>query len=168
MNGVPDRANERNVYQELCNSYRAVDDFRTKLLGLLPVATGAGIFLLVSNKETLDLIRQYSLPIGFFGIFITLGLFSYELYGIRKCGALIDAGSQIEDTLNILGQFRTRPDALARIVDERFAAGVIYPAVLAAWTYLTFIFVWPQTALWIAILVFLVGLIGTLVYTHRQ
>jgi hypothetical protein len=154
----------KTVYTELCNSYRAIDDFRAKLLGFLPLATGAGIFLLVANNQTLDLMQQYALPIGFFGIFITLGLFFYELYGIRKCGALIDAGCQIEHDLGIVGQFRTRPYALARILDEPFAAGVIYPAVLAAWTYLTFIFVWPQTALWLALLVFSVGPAGTFMY----
>ena len=36
--------NLRTVYRELCSSYRAIDDFRTKLLGFLPLATGAGIF----------------------------------------------------------------------------------------------------------------------------
>ena len=29
--------NFRAVYQELCNSYRAIDEFRTKMLGLLPL-----------------------------------------------------------------------------------------------------------------------------------
>jgi hypothetical protein len=33
------------AYQELCHSYRAIDDFRAKLLGFLPLATGTGIFL---------------------------------------------------------------------------------------------------------------------------
>ena len=37
--------NVRTVYREPCTSYRAIDDFRMKLLGLLPLATGAGIFL---------------------------------------------------------------------------------------------------------------------------
>jgi hypothetical protein len=27
-----------------------------------------------------------------FGLVVTLGLFSYEIYGIRKCHALINAG----------------------------------------------------------------------------
>ena len=33
------------VYNELCNSYRAIDDFRTKLLGFLPLVTGGGLIL---------------------------------------------------------------------------------------------------------------------------
>jgi hypothetical protein len=28
------------AYEELCTSYRAIDDFRAKLLGFLPLVTG--------------------------------------------------------------------------------------------------------------------------------
>jgi hypothetical protein len=45
--------NLKIIYQELCNSYRAIDDFRTKLLGFLPLATGAGV-VLYSNAVTGD------------------------------------------------------------------------------------------------------------------
>lgn len=34
------------AYGEVCNSYHAIDDFRTKLLGILPIASLAGILLL--------------------------------------------------------------------------------------------------------------------------
>jgi hypothetical protein len=37
--------NTRTVYNQLCTSYHAIDDFRAKLLGLLP--TGTGIFLVI-------------------------------------------------------------------------------------------------------------------------
>jgi hypothetical protein len=45
---MSDEKNEnlKTVYQQLCESYRAIDDFRAKLLGFLPLATGTGIFLL--------------------------------------------------------------------------------------------------------------------------
>ena|GEM_PF-492581 len=43
--------NHKAIYTELCNSYRSIDDFRTKLLSLLPLATaGTGLFLL-GTKE---------------------------------------------------------------------------------------------------------------------
>lgn len=42
--------NLRTAYKELCNSYRAIDDFRAKLLGFLPLATG-GVFLLHSKRQ---------------------------------------------------------------------------------------------------------------------
>lgn len=39
----------RGVYQEICLSYRAIDDFRARLLGLLPVISGAGVCLLLGR-----------------------------------------------------------------------------------------------------------------------
>lgn len=162
-------ANITAVYQQLCESYRAIDDFRTKLLGFLPLATGGGIFLLLgplSNQA-----QRYMGPIGAFGLAITFGLFCFELYGIKKCTHLIEAGEQIEKLMNIDGQFRKRPGGVAGFINEPFASGIIYPAVLAAWMFLALAFsspqsaAWPLYALWIAIVVFLVGLAVSVFYT---
>jgi hypothetical protein len=167
------------AYEELCISYRAIDDFRAKLLGFLPVATGTGLFLLFNNLNELglDKVKEFLFPIGVFGFAITLGLLSYEIYGIRKCHALIEAGQQIEGSLHIDGQFRERPQNVARVINEPFAAGIIYPAVLAVWTYLALSHVSDaQIPAWIAailarispgiaaIVVFVVGLACILIY----
>jgi len=141
-------ANLRLVYQQLCNSYRAIDDFRTKLLGLLPLATGTGIFLLVGDEDTVDLLIKYSAPVGAFGVAITLGLFCFELFGIKKCTQLIIDGSDIEKLISLdskknvakkLGQFDRRPDGILGFIAEPFASSVIYPAVVATWTYIIFL-----------------------------
>ena len=156
------------VYEQLCNSYRAIDDFRAKLLGFLPLATGTGVFLLITDRTKIDFIQPLFLPIGLFGFAITLGLFFYELYGIKKCTHLIKAGKEIENDLKIInGQFTSRPPGVGILINEPFAASVIYPAVLAAWTFLALAFQGqPQdtgsldirdTAQWWAIRVFLVG-----------
>jgi hypothetical protein len=151
--------NLRTVYRELCSSYRAIDDFRTKLLGFLPLATGTGIFFLITDKAKIDFAQPYFRPIGAFGFVITLGLFFYEFYGIKKCTHLIWAGTKLENELNIHdGQFSKRPPGVAGLINEPLAAGVIYPAVLAAWTFIALAFTQPQNAAkgW-AIGVFLVG-----------
>ncbi len=126
--------NLRAAYQQLCISYHAIDDFRAKLLGFLPLATtGTGIFLLLNNPS----ISEFLGPIGTFGFVITLGLLFYELYGIKKCTCLIRDGKVFEKRLNIKdGQFTNRPLGVAGLIDERLAAGVIYPAVLSAWMFL--------------------------------
>jgi hypothetical protein len=129
------------IYAELCTSYRAIDDFRSKLLGFLPLVSGSGAFLLLNEALTNDAKRkialQYLEPIGWFGFVVTLGLFFYEIYGIRKCHALIEAGKQLECSVNIDdGQFRRRPRSVLYLINETLAASVIYPAVLAAWLYL--------------------------------
>jgi hypothetical protein len=103
---MSDEKNEnlRAAYQQLSDSYRAIDDFRAKLLGFLPLATGTGIFVLLgplSDKNSHDLAKQFMAPVGAFGFVITLGLFFYELYGIKKCDSLILTGKQIEARLCI-------------------------------------------------------------------
>ena len=157
--------NLKAVYQQLCDSYRAIDDFRAKLLGFLPLAT-SGIFLLSSINTKLDFLGS----IGVLGSVVTLGLFCYELYAITKCHNLIVTGRQIEGQLGIAGQFRNRPREVARVINEPFAAGIIYPAVLAAWMFLALAFSPPQVAAlapnasWIAFVVFLVGFAVTAFY----
>ena len=130
--------NLKIIYQELCNSYRAIDDFRTKLLGFLPLATGVGVVLL-SDALTDEKKRAFVTPflgsIGAFGIAVTLGLLFYEIHGIKKCARLIILGGDIELTLGFKGQFATRPEYAVGFINEPFATAVIYPAVLAAWTY---------------------------------
>ena len=158
--------NLRTVYRELCNSYRAIDDFRTKLLGFLPLATGAGIFFLVTDKAKIDFVQPYFRYIGAFGFVITLGLFFYEFYGIKKCTHIIWAGIQLEKEMNIgEGQFTKRPEGVGGLINEPFAAGVIYPAVLAAWTFIALAFSQSQIAArGLAASVFLVGFAFSLSY----
>jgi len=162
----PQADNLRTIYQELCNSYRAIDDFRTKLLGFLPLATIAGIFVLVTDKEKVEFAQPYFWPIGVFGFVITLGLFFYELYGIKKCTHLIRAGIDLEKGLESNGgQFSKRPYGVAGLINEPLASGVIYPAVLAAWTFLALAS--PQSkdgAQLCAIRVFLIGFAFSFIY----
>lgn len=130
--------NLRTVYKELCTSYRAIDDFRTKLLALLPLATGGGIFLLAGDEKKIEAIEKHLPYVGLFGFVVTLGLFFFELHGILKCTHLIKAGTKLEEALGIKenGQFVERPLGFLGFINEPFAAGVIYPAVLAAWAYM--------------------------------
>ena len=158
--------NRLDVYKELCSSYRAIDDFRAKLLAFLPFATGGGIFLLL-NKDigsSSDFTRFFA-PIGAFGFLITLGLFAYEIYGIKKCHALINGGKQLEHALLSGGQFSHRPREVAGFINEPLAAGIIYPAVLGAWTYLALYSVLPDYCWLAALLVFLAGFAASLLYS---
>jgi YVTN family beta-propeller protein len=98
------------AYERVCDSYQAFDDFRTKLLGLLPTATGTGVFMLLSGES--DLLDSHKCggplgAIGAVGFLFTLGLFAYELYGIKKCYCLIETGKRLELEFGIAGQFST-------------------------------------------------------------
>jgi hypothetical protein len=135
--------NIRNVYNQLCESYRAIDAFRGILLGALPLASGGGIFII--GSATVHPSLYFS--IGIFGALVTLGLFIFEIYGTNRCARLIYVGKTLEEErLRVKGQFATRPQgiegfplipgSIAPFVSEPLASGVIYPAVLGAWVFL--------------------------------
>src|SRR6266478_4786986 len=101
------------VYQELSKSHQSIDDFRMKLLGLLPLASLTGIFFVSksdsffgSSDPALE-VRANNL-IAFIAIFaatFTLALFLYEIRGILMCSELIYRGCKIENDLDVIGQF---------------------------------------------------------------
>jgi hypothetical protein len=128
--------NLRLAYTELCKSYQSIVDFRAKLLGFLPLASGAGFFALLGNGK--DPVPYYAWVAGLFGFAITLGLFFYELRGLQRAVALERTGRQLESELGILtGQFGAQPGgSLHGIVDVRGAAWLIYPSVLTGWGYI--------------------------------
>jgi hypothetical protein len=128
--------NIRMAYQELSKSYQSIIDFRAKLLGFLPLASGASLFALLGNGT--NPVPYYAWVAGLFGFAITLGLFFYELRGLQRSAALEHTGRELELELGLgNGQFSVQPAApLHGFVDARGAAWVIYPSVLAAWAYL--------------------------------
>lgn len=142
------------VYSEICKSYQAVDDFRTKLLGFLPLTSLVSIFILNPGSVPAieDLLSNELL--GFASIFaalLTLALFGYEVRGIRRSDELIRAGTGIEKKLDIYGQFHVCRDAqgaakksaeiailqkfLANF-NSKLLACIIYSVVFAAWVFL--------------------------------
>ncbi len=164
--------NIRTVYRELCTSYRTIDDFRTKLLSFLPLATG-GLFFFITNPEKVGRVDVSVLhAIGFFGLAITFGLFCFELYGIRKCTCLIEVGRYLEQELgSIKGQFSERPPGVFGIINEPFAAGIIYPAVMATWTFIAMIkindsCVFVIDSLCCPAIVFVVGVLFTWIFMY--
>jgi len=142
----------RLAYQEVCNSFHAIADFRAKLLGLLPLVSGVGIFILLNQGFTSSTAR-YLLPIGIFGFIVTLGLSFYELRGIQKCNSLVKGGQNIEALFGIYGQFRLLPSPINGFIRNTLAARIIYPAVLAAWVFVALV---NFSGLWSSILALLI------------
>ena len=138
MTEEPSAEDLRSVYEEICRHYHGIDDFRARLLALLPVASGAGGVLILAEKET---VRDHLGPIGLFGAVVTLGLFVYELRGMQKCTALIKVGAAIETKMRVEeGPFRTKPKGYLRgLIDARTAGCIVYLAVLAAWSYVAIV-----------------------------
>jgi hypothetical protein len=153
------------AYQELCKSYQSIVDFRAKLLGFLPLASGASLFALLGNGT--NPVPYYAWVVGLFGFAITLGLFLYELRGLQRAAVLERTGRELEAELGLdNGQFSVQPTAqLHGFVDPRGAAWVIYPAVLAAWAYLAGL---QQLGVWWATIVGIIIAVGVGVWFARR
>jgi hypothetical protein len=163
-------ANLRTAYEQLCTSYRSIDDFRAKLLGFLPLVTGGGVLLLAGQGSASR--DNFFTPAGLFGLAVTAGLLAYELFGIKKCHALLEAGEDLEQKMELpigqdgrpAGQFVQRPPHLLKVVNEPFAAAAIYPAVLAAWTYLALFDDHRDWGRTVSLAIFLFGFVSILLY----
>jgi hypothetical protein len=133
--------NYTTAYSQVCTTYHSIDEFRAKLLGFLPVVSGVGALALVNDVAGLQASPEFLIFAGVFGALITIGLFLYEVRGIRHCTFLIDRGRELERKLGLgaMGQFaHWDPDIALRpmkVADFPRAAQVIYPTVFAAWVY---------------------------------
>jgi hypothetical protein len=92
--GDQESSNLQIMYDKLATQHDRIDDFRAKLLALLPIATGIGIFALVKDAPQHD--SGVLLAIGIFGAISTIGLFVHELRGITECYILIELGAALE------------------------------------------------------------------------
>jgi len=128
----------RTEYVEVCKSHNGITEFRAKLLALLPLASGAGIFLLL-REQNKPLETTHLPAIELFGFFVTLGLFLHELRGMRHCWELVELGKLLEEQLKLRqGQFikeYSYYELRFRPVGTEAASWVIYLIVLLAWLY---------------------------------
>lgn len=140
------------IYEEICKSYHANDNFRTKLLGFLPLTSLIGIFSLSSNNlfTSPNSIMPWQHLVTFVGVFaaaFTLALFIYEIRGILRCHDLILKGRDIEHELKIKGQFIACVEEhkcnendwkkqVVSFLNSKLAACLIYSTVFAAWIFM--------------------------------
>jgi hypothetical protein len=85
-------------YEQICSSHQAITDFRGKLLGLLPLAAGTGIFLLLDKPisgRTQTQVAVLLAAAGIFGAAVTIGLYFYERRGMVECHLLRTRGAQL-------------------------------------------------------------------------
>lgn len=133
------------AYSEICKSYHAIDDFRMKLLGLLPLASIVAVAFLDTNKilSTAPHDRSSEL-ISFAAIFaamLTLALFGYEVRGIQRSHNLIIEGKHLEQLLGVgHGQFHVCEEEHARsplrALNAKLVACVIYSLVFSGWLFI--------------------------------
>lgn len=74
------------LYAEVCTAHDSITDFRGKLLALVPSLSAVAFTLFIGTGKHFD--QRLLLPVGIFGVLVSLGLFCYELRGMLECHQL--------------------------------------------------------------------------------
>ena len=132
-NPVPEHL--KMEYDEISKGYHAIREIRFKLVGFLPLAS-SGIFLLFTSFTSHGNLG-FLLPIGCYGICVTLGLYFYEQENMKQSHDLVERGKGLETDIGIEnGAFSIRDKIIKA---EKFiwrssrAAAFIYVPTLLAW-----------------------------------
>lgn len=138
----------RMVYQQICTGYQNIEDFRSKLLALVPFVTASSFVATIISNPTKSLpLTNLVLPFGTLGAFVTLGLYIFELENTHRLALLAARGRRIEQHMNIVGVFNHHPSAL---LNDYNAADLIYLETFAGWICLALWFVIPGLAIFVA------------------
>jgi hypothetical protein len=129
------------AYQRACTNHEAISEFRVKLLGLLPLATGTVSLLLLrqQDSEHPEILQSLG-PIGLLGLVVTVGLFAYELRGMQRCHRLEVQAGTLEEQLGLSteeGPFLGQPPrSLEGMLGPPAAGLIIYVATAFIWLYI--------------------------------
>ncbi|UCG05290.1 MAG: hypothetical protein JSV83_15375 [Desulfobacterales bacterium] len=163
---LPDFDKIRTIYDQTSAMHQGIADFRAKLLAILPIASGTGIFLLLGKGISVDK-YPFFIAIGLFGLVVTLGLCIHELNGIYKCLRLQDIARMQEELIfsywkfpkdkddnmpekfceKLIGPFNTISSSqnagdisgkksFVFKIGVRQASMIVYSSVMAAWSYI--------------------------------
>lgn len=118
-------------YRETCNNIRTTDEISFKLLGLVPLVSGAGIFGISLDREFAS--SPFAVILSFFGAVVTVALFIWELRNVSLCNWYVKYAKTLEEGAfgQGIGQFSGRPKA--KIIRKTTAEYILYIATISAW-----------------------------------
>jgi hypothetical protein len=145
----------RHQYEQICQSYYKIEEFRGRLLALWPILGGAagGIALLASGK-----LVDYLFPLGIFGFAVSVGVGIHEWTQTLRCAQLKKVARQLEKDMDLekdQSQFRTIYDRYAinlmyainrrnepvkgHIIGTPIASVIVYLSVAIGWLYIAYL-----------------------------
>lgn len=123
-------------YGEVSNNFRTLTDVRFKVLGILPIASGAAATLVASTSASSSL--KFSLAL--FGLSVIVGLITYNARNNQLYNELVGRAGRIERSVGLPdGAFSNRPRSwlllkfggLSWKVDHGTGIAIIYVASAA-------------------------------------
>lgn len=87
------------LYAEICTSIRATDDISFKLMGFVPLVSGATLLTFFLREPVRPEQAPLVVALSLFAALVTLGLFRWELRNIQTCSWLRRRAEAVEAAL---------------------------------------------------------------------
>jgi hypothetical protein len=121
-----------HVYRETCSNIRATDDISFKLMGIVPLLSGAS-FLTFFLKEKVPVeAGPVIVMLSLFAALVTLGLFRWELRNIQTCSWLKRRAEALENYVVTEARVPKQPKP-PRGIGKTEAEKWIYSVTVVAW-----------------------------------
>ena len=86
------------LYAETCTNIRATDEISFKLMGFVPLVSGAALLTLFLKESISSEKAPLVVALALFAALVTLGLFRWELRNIQTCSWLRRRAEALEET----------------------------------------------------------------------
>jgi hypothetical protein len=120
------------VYAETCANIRATDDISFKLMGIVPLVSGATLLTFFLQGTVSPDKTPLMAALAVFAALITLGLFRWELRNIQNCSWLRRRSEALEQVVVTTVGIAKQPQPPMRI-GKTEAEKFIYSATILAW-----------------------------------
>jgi hypothetical protein len=129
-------------YAEICSSIRATDDISFKLMGFVPLVSGAALLTFFLKEKIAAEKAPLVVALALFAALVTLGLFRWELRNIQTCSWLRRRAEALEEALvNASGAPRQPKPPLK--IGKTEAEKLIYSVTVLAWLIMPMALVGP-------------------------
>jgi|ERR1700722_1475632 hypothetical protein len=129
------------VYSETWANIRVTDDISFKLLGTVPLVSGAALLTMLFQTPKLPGDGRFVVALALFAAMITLGLFRWELRNIQTCNWLLKRAEAMECDWSNLPKRPSAPHSIGKTVAEKW----VYSATIVLW--LSIPVIWPSGSL---------------------
>ena len=116
------------VYSETCNSIRSTDDISFKLMGFVPLVSGATLFTFFLKEPIAPQKADLVVGLALLAALVTLGLFRWELRNIQTCNWLKRRAEALERNMAI-AKLPKPPTGIGKTEAEKW----IYSITILAW-----------------------------------
>ena len=127
-----------HVYRETCSNIRATDDISFKLMGVVPLLSGATFLTFFLKEDVSSKAGPAIVMLSLFAALITLGLFRWELRNIQTCSWLRRRAETLEGVIVTAAQIPKQP-LPPRGIGKTEAEKWIYSVTIVAWLSMPFI-----------------------------